>query len=687
MSNFLYCDTETWSETPLKDGLHKYAEKVEIMIFAYAFNDEPVAVLDLTAGDKIPARVLEAFKDNNTTTVFHNAAFDRTVLRHALKIQLDTKKAHCTMVQALAHALPGGLLPLSQIMGVPVDLAKDSAGKKLINLFCKPRPKNMLLRRATRHSHPPEWKQFLAYAGNDIEAMRVIHKKMPNWNYSGIEKTLWELDQKINDRGFKVDTVLAQSALTAINLEQKKLAKRTQNLTQNIVESASQRDKLLKYILEYYGVQIDDMQKANIERRIEDPELPWAVKELLSVRLETSQTSTSKYKTLLRAVSSDERLRGTLQFDGASRTRRSAGRVFQPQNLPRPTHKQKDIDAGIMAIKLDCVDLIEDNVMSLVSSCIRGCIIAAEGKKLVVSDLSNIEGRVACWITNEEWKLKAFLDYDNGTGFDLYVLAYARAFNVDPSTVTKDQRQLGKVMELALGYGGGVGAFVTFAITYKMDLEDLAVKALETIPDKYLREATGSWEWHIQSKRSVLGLPKNVWIVCESLKRMWRAAHPNFNEGWAKLENCARNAILMEGKEFTYNSLRFIRKGAWLRIILPSGACLCYPSPRVEGMQISYMGMNQYTRKWSRIKTYGGKLFENICQSLARDVMFHNMPNIEDEGYEIILSVHDELLTEAPDCAEWNEKHLSSLLASNPSWAEGLPLAAGGFEAKRYRKG
>lgn len=683
---YLFADTETFCKTPIASGLYRYSENVEVMIFAYAVDDEPVSVIDLTAGERIPARIISALTDPEYTKVFHNAQFDRTVIKSALGIEIPVTQIHCTMIQALAHALPAGLGQLCDVFSLPFDVAKDKAGKQLINLFCKPRGKNVKIRRATRETHPEDWQKFIDYAGNDITSMRLLFGKMPMWNYRGFERQLWELDQRINDRGFAVDVELAERAIEAVEIAQAGLAERTQEVTFDDVQSANQRDKMLHHILEYYGVKLADMQKANIERRLDDPDLPWAVKELLAIRLETSVTSTAKYKKLLKAVSYDGRLRGTIQFDGASRTRRAAGRTFQPQNLPRPTHSQAEIDEGIKAIKIGAADLITDNVMSLTSSCIRGCIVAGEGNILRVSDLSNIEGRVAAWITNEDWKLKAFADFDAGVGHDLYILTYARAFNVDPDSVDKEKRQLGKVQELALGYGGGVGAFVTFALTYKMDLQDLADKAKAAIPDDIMREAIGMWDWTVRSKRSTLGLEKDIWVVCDALKRMWRNSHPNFVDGWDKLEICARKAIANPDKQFTYNRLVFVRKGAWLRIILPSGACLCYPAPRVERNQITYAGVNQYSRKWTRIKTYGGKLFENICQSVARDVLFDAMPRCEAEGYKIVLHVHDELLTETPNTNQYSEKRLSEIIATNPVWAPGLPLAAGGFESTRYKK-
>jgi DNA polymerase len=360
---------------------------------------------------------------------------------------------------------------------------------------------------------------------------------------------------------------------------------------------------------------------------------------------------------------------------------------MQLQNLPRPSLKQEIIDAGIEALKASCADLITDNVMELTSSAIRGCIIAPPGKKLVVADLSNIEGRDQSWLAGEAWKLKAFRAYDNGTGHDLYKLAYAKSFGIRPEDVTKDQRQVGKVQELALGYEGGVGAFLTFAAAYGIDLEAMGQQAYDAIPQDILREAEGMLKWTKKQRRSTFGLSDQAWIVCESFKRSWRAAHPAISSMWGELADTVRLAIRKPGVTYPCRMLKVRRDGSWLRIGLPSGRCLCYPSPAVDdGGQISYMGNNQYTRKWSRLKTYGGKLFENVCQAVARDVLTHNMALIEQAGYKIVLTVHDEVICESPDSDEFNDAHLSGLLANNPPWALDMPLAAAGFETYRYRK-
>lgn len=683
----LWLDLETYSPVPITNGTHAYAEQVEIMIFAWALDDGPVNVWDVTTGIKAPAPLRAALRDPDVLVCAHNSHFDRTVLRHALpELCPPLPRWRDTMVKAMAHSLPGALGTLCDILKIPTDQAKDKAGRQYIQLFCKPRPATSKVRRATRETHPEEWVKFVEYAALDIHAMRAIDKKLPAWNYQAAELDLWHLDQTINDRGVAVDVELADCSIRAVERAQKILAARTSDLTLGIVQAATQRDALLKHLVAAYGIDLPDMQQSTIERRINDTDLPLELRELLAIRLQASTTSTSKYKTLAKAVSHDGRLRGTLQFNGASRTGRWAGRLFQPQNLPRPVLEQAAIDQGIDALKADCADLLFSNVMELTSSAIRGCIIAPSGKKLVVADLANIEGRMLAWLAGEEWKLQAFREYDAGTGPDLYKLAYAKAFGIQPDAVSKDQRQIGKVKELMLGYEGGVGAYITGAATYKIDLEAMGEQAISSIPQNILNEANSALAWTKLNKRSTFGLTDRAWLVCDSFKRLWRYSNPAISSMWKELETAAVNAVVRPGVTYECRGLKLRRDGAWLRIRLPSGRFLCYPSPQVEDGKLSYMGINQYSRKWSRLKTYGGKLAENVTQAASRDVLAANMPGIEAAGYQIVLSVHDENITEAPDADEFNADHLAGLMATVPHWAEGLPLAAAGFEAYRYRK-
>lgn len=682
----LYADLETYCETPITAGTHKYSEDAEILLFAYALDDGPVNVWDCASGALMPDNLVEALDDDSIELCFHNSHFDRTVLRHNGH-RLPLSRFRDTMVKAMAHSLPGALAELCDILRVPMDKAKDKDGKRLIQLFCKPRPKTSKIRRATRETHPEDWAKFVDYARLDIEAMRAVDKKLPKWNYGDDEIALWHLDQRINDRGFAVDMDLVHGAIRAVAREQHRLAERTQEVTEGAVQAATQRDALLDHLLETYGYTLPDMQGSTLERVLKDDSLPAPVRELIEIRLQASTTSTSKYKTLAKATSSDGKMRGTLQFNGASRTCRWAGRLFQPQNLPRPTLKQKQIDFGIEALKADCEDLLFDNVMELTSSAVRGCIIAPAGRKLVVADLSNIEGRVLAWLAGEHWKLQAFRDFDAGNGPDLYKLAYAKSFGITPEAVTKDNRQVGKVQELALGYEGGVGAFLTFAAAYAIDLEAMGETAIDGIPSAILEEARSALEWTRKNKRPTFGLSDRAWLVCDSFKRGWRQGHPAISSFWKDLESAAREALNNPGRVIQCRMLKLQKTGAWLRIRLPSGRYLCYPSPQLDDAgKLSYMGINQYTRKWERLSTYGGKLAENVTQAVARDVLASSMPHVEEAGYEIVLTVHDEIITEAPDTPEYNCQHLAAIMATNPPWARGLPLAAAGFEGYRYRK-
>lgn len=701
----IWIDTETFSPTPIKWGTRRYAEDAEVMLFPYALDDEPEQLWDLTRDPKMPGDLEYALCDTDEPITAHNAYFDRTILTVSknLRVTIALERWRCTMARALAHSLPGGLDKLGTLLKIDQDQQKLKTGKALMRLFCQPRPKNSKIARATRHTHPAEWAQFCDYATMDITAMRAVAAKLPDWNYRAEELDLWHLDQRINDRGFLVDTDLAEAAIRAVNREQKVLADRTASITDDAVASTTQRDQLLAHILEAYGVDLPDLQASTLERRLTDQDLPDEVRELIAIRLQASSTSTRKYHAMIRAVSADGRARGTLQFCGANRTGRWAGRTIQPHNFPRPNMKQPVIDAGIEAFKADCADLVVDNVMSLASNAIRGAIIAPPGRKLVVADLANIEGRFAAWLAGEAWKLQAFRDYDTVVGrdakgkairkgHDLYKINYAKAFAVSPDFDEHTlagylQRQIGKVMELMLQYEGGVGAFITGAATYGIDLDKMAEAALPTIPDDVLDEARGFHKWCLEQHRPTFGLAPEVFVACDSLKRLWRRAHPNIKGMWRDLKDTAGAAIREPGNTLVLGYLRFRCDGAWLRVMLPSGRYLCYPSPRVgDDGTVSYMGVSPYTHTWSRIKTYGGKLLENITQAGSRDVLAHGMVGAEAGAYEPVLTVHDEIVAETPDTDDYTAAGLTAIMARVPAWALGLPLAAAGFETYRYRK-
>jgi DNA polymerase len=650
----LYLDLETYCTVNIRHGAYRYAEEAEVLLVALAVDNDPVDVWETQ--DKPDWReALREVIEAADTVVIHNSNFDRTVLREQ-GINIPVEKIVDTMVLALQHSLPGALGQLCDVLNVPQDKAKDKAGKKLIHLFTKPCPKNWKLRRATRETHPNDWTAFIEYARLDVDAMRDIHGRMPHWNDNDYERNLWYVDQRINDRGIAVDLDFARSALRAFDRASRTLASRAAHLTGGSVTSATQRQRLLDYFDDTLDFVPEDLTRTTLGNLL-GGKLDPKVRELLEIRQQAAATSPAKYTVLLNGASRDGRLRGLIQFCGAARTGRDAGRLFQPQNLPRSPDWFDDVvqETTVAAFKADCEDIIWDNVSERCAFGVRGALVAPVGKKLVIADLSNIEGRVLAWLANEEWKIKAFKAYDSGDGHDLYKVTAGRILGKDPGDITKSERQLqGKVPELAGGYQGGVGAYRKMGGAVFDAMTDEAIQKIVTA---------------------------------------WRKAHPRTKSLWYDMEAAAREAINNLGESFGVRGLiAFDVKAdtqgiAWLRMRLPSGRYLCYPSPEVsDGGSVTHEGMNQYTRKWERLDTYGGKLTENAVQAIARDVFMSGMLRAEIDGFEVCIRVHDELVCETPDNPTYTSDGLAALMSTNPSWSGGLPLSAAGFETLRYRK-
>jgi DNA polymerase len=309
----LYGDLETYSEVPIAHGTYRYAQSAEIMLFSYAIDDGPVECWDLTRDEPMPDDLRGALVDESAILVFHNAMFDRSVINAFFEgfFSIPIERFYCTMAKAFAHSLPGSLDKLCEVLNVQQDQRKLKTGKSLVHLFCKPQPANRKIRRATHESHPDEWRDFIEYAKHDVSAMREVNRKLPDWNYRGDELALWHLDQRINDRGFQCDTSLAEHSINATESEKQRLARYADSETMGSVKSATQRDVLLEYILADFGIALPDLRADTLERRINDPEIPESLKELLRVRLQSTTTSTSKYKRVLQGVNADGRLRGT----------------------------------------------------------------------------------------------------------------------------------------------------------------------------------------------------------------------------------------------------------------------------------------------------------------------------------------------------------------------------------------
>lgn len=608
----IYADTETFSSQDLsRVGAARYAEDAQIILWSYAENDEPAKVWDRVSDPQMPAdlkRMWERlFADPDARVVMHNGMnFDRRVFASNGFGEIPAEKIIDTMVLAYEHALPGSLEQLCEAFRLDADHAKDRDGKRLIQIFCKPLPKNRKLTRATPQTHPAEWERFKNYARLDIESMRVIYKKMPKWNATAQERRLQALDAVINSRGMCIDLELAKGAVATAARHRTHLAARTQELTGGAVSAATQRDVLLEYLRTEWGLDLASATRAEVEKHIAEPGIPEPVKELLRIRIASTKISVQKFQSVLNAACEDGRLRGCLQFRGASRTGRFSGRIFQPQNLARPTMRNDEIEFAIEAAKGGLLDTFYEDPMPVLSNLLRGLIIAPKGKKLVVADYSNVEGRVLAWLAGEEWKLKAFHDFDAGVGHDLYKLTYARAFNVKPETVTKAQRQMGKVLELGMGYGGGAGAFRTFALAYGIDLHDMADAVKSSISPTIWAEAC---EWYPKALLGGFteGMDKEVFLACDSVKRAWRKANAQIVQFWYDMDAGIRQALTEGGPVRVGRYITVDKKGNYLRVRLPSGRYLVYPSPRIDDDGISYFGVAQVSRKWARIRSWGGK--------------------------------------------------------------------------------
>lgn len=720
----LYCDLETFSAKDIRAGSHAYAAdpSAEVLLWGYAIDDAPAKVWDVTAGP-MPEELRQALDEvarKERRHVWQNGVmFDRVFLSYVMpEIELPMETLDDTIVMAYQAGLPGSLKELCQVFHLSADKAKDADGSRLIQIFCKPLPSTWKLDRATSKTHPEEWAKFVNYCRLDIESMREVYKKLPAFNRTAKERELQVLDATINMRGIGVDVKFAEAAIATAERAKKDIDKQVFKLTDGRVVTAGQRDALIQFFLDKYGWQLKDMRKSELEKRMEDPDIPAEMKELIGLRLMGTKTSVQKYKRVVQGAV-DGRLRGCMQFRGASRTGRVSGRTFQPQNLPRPLIKsQEEIEQIIEDTKLGILEICYEDVSVPLSSAIRSVIVPAAGNRLCVADFSNVEGRVLAWLAGEEWKLEAFREFDTlqtkdggwalpyrdgwfqewavnekgdfiHKGHDLYKLTYARTFGIKPEEVTKDQRQMGKVLELALGYQGGPGAFATFAMNFGMDLDDLAKTTEATIEESYWIESMGMLKW-AKEKKLIRGMSQKAWVACNAIKSAWRKANSEIESFWYSLAKACQSAIKAKGVAFSAGRIVCRVSGNYLLMRLPSGRYLVYPAPRLpeegEMCDFSFMGVNQYTKKWERIPTYSGKLAENSVQGAACDLLLEAGPRLEAAGYHIVMSVHDEYITEIKDDNTRNHREMEQIMSALPDWADGLPLVAAGFEAARYRK-
>ena len=691
----LYIDFETFNEQDISVGTYKYAETADVLLCAYALGDGPVRVWDRHE-EFFPADLYNALEDDDLPICAHNAMFDRAILTLSMETPTRLERWRCTMVKAYSHAFPGGLDQCGAALGLPKNKAKLADGKKLINRFCKPAPKNHRADRYDRHTHPEEWEKFKRYAAMDIEAMREVDKRLPDWNWKPSDIALYHLDQRINDRGFAVDRELVDAGAEAARRDKERLAAEFIALTGGEVEKPTQRDKFRDYLNRMFGLGLDNTRADTFREMLADDLPNEDCRRLMEISILSNKTSTAKYATLAPAVSSDGRFRGGLQFRGAARTRRWAGRTFQPQNLPsRGLPAQRSIDLYIRALKADCHEFLFEDQMLYGSAALRGVVVAPKSKKLAVSDLSNIEGRDLSWLAGEKWKLKAFFAYDAGQGPDPYNLTATSMLGGNPYEVSKANRNaFGKVPDLAFGYQGGFGACQTFAKAYGIKLADQWDIIVANVDPELIAAAKANWtKWGEERNPDA---DYDEWVASDTVKLAWRARHPRTVALWGACQKSAKLAIQNPGKTYRAGPwLKFsVRRHAGIAYLLcrlPSANFLCYCDPRYhqDDDVITYMGIDATATggqfgKWQRLYTYGGKIVENACQSLAMDIMAANMPAIDETGFPIILTVHDEILSE-PD-ADGSAEDLAALMATPPEWLPDFPLAAAGFETLRYRK-
>lgn len=732
--SYLFLDFETFSEADLKKvGSYAYAEHptTEVLICTYAFDDEPVQVWDCTDGSDMPGDLHRALRrlvkpNSRIKMVWHNGGlFDRLIMKHCWGFDIPVSNTIDTMIWAFRHALPGSLDALCEVLGVSADNAKDKRGKALIQRFSKPTPKNYKIRRYTAETHPDEWALFIKYAVSDITAMREVFHKLPRWGNSEFEDRVLELDQLINDRGFKVDVALAEAAIEAVEKHKAQLQEEAQR---KYGGSLTGKDFLpiLRELAPAH--RIHNAQKSTLNDLLADDDLPDDARTIIEMRLGAASTASTKYNPLLLGRSSDDRRRGCLQYGGAKRTLRWAGKGFQPQNLARGYYHDDELDKGISALLKGRAHRRFD-VAKLTASTVRSCIIPEAGHKFVVADYSNVEGRGLAWLAGEETALDTFR-----AGLDIYCVTAGKMFGMDPDDIKKnfkEIRQIGKACELGLGYEGGVGAFVTFAKNLGLDLIEMAKTMDGTFPDHIWAATARGYEWariqeakrppHPGEKddRPSYILDKKVWRTCDAIKRMWRESHPETVAFWRDLKDGILAAVRNPGREFwagahlrrdgerairIWRTVEFDSSGRkvpgwWLCMELPSGRILSYPGIGVSvtketdedgrvntNVRIKYQGENQLTRQWTTLYTHGGKACENIVQALCRDLLAYAMINVEGGGYPIVLSVHDELVCETPDTPEYTVAELEKLMCALPEWAEGFPLVAEGQELKRYAK-
>ena len=652
----LSIDIETYSSVNLKEcGVYKYAESpdFEILLFGYSLDGNERQVVDLASGESIPSAILSLLEDDSCLKYAFNAQFERVCLSRQLGYPvgeyLDPRQWRCTRVMASYVGLPMSLDEVGRVLNL--DNKKLSEGKSLIAYYClpcKPTKKNGGRTRNYYYHDPAKWELFKLYNDRDVEVEMSIQERLRNYP---VPDFVWEeyfLDQAINDRGVKIDEKLVQKAIEIDEISTKELSIAMKSLSE--LENPNSVSQLKAWLMKF-GVDTDDLGKKKVAELKEQFE-GGVVGNVMSLRLMLGKTSIKKYLRMKDAVNSDGRVRGMFSFYGANRTGRFSSKIIQLQNLPQ-NHLSDLSVARELLLKGDIepIKMLYEDVPDFLSQLIRTAFVADEGKKFIVCDFSAIEARVLAWLSGEEWRNEAFR-----RGADIYVSSASQMFGIEESSVTKALRQKGKISELALGYGGSVGALTS------MGAIEMGVEADE--------------------------LPHLV--------KAWRGSNPHITEFWWEVDDLVKK-VVKEGRSLhqrgidrevsrKLGNLSFSYKKSTLFITLPSGRTLAYPKAniglnRFGEESVTYEGVGE-NKHWTRIESYGPKFVENIVQGVARDLLCNSIKNLG--GYRIVMHIHDEVVVEAD--ADTPIEEIRERMLSEPSWAEGLCLNASGYETPFYKK-
>ncbi len=668
----LRVDVETFSSYDLrKVGVHRYVEAPDfsIMLFGYAFDDEPAQVVDLARGQPLPGRVADALCDPAVIKTAYNAAFEIATIERHFGVRVDVTQWRCTSVHALYLGLPGNLGDVAQVLGLPESAQKMQIGRALIRHFCVPcratKSNGGRTRNLPQHD-PGKWELLTQYCARDVEAERGVARRLEAWPVPEREWRLWFLDQAMMRLGVQADAQLIDAAIEADQRVRERLVAQAVSLTG--LANPNSRNQLIKWLTEETEEEVTDLTKKSVPKLLQATDNE-TVRQVLRLRQELSRSSVAKYRAMARALCDDGALRGLTQFYGANRTGRWAGRIVQVQNLV--SNKLRDLDLAremVRARRYDDIEMLFGSVPEVLSQLVRTAFVPRPGCAILSCDFSAIEARVVAWLSWCEWRLEVFRTHGK-----IYEASAEQMFRLEPGSVTKKSpyRQRGKVAELALGFLGGANALTT------MGALDMGLTE-EELPD---------------------------------IVSAWRAANPEIMEFAYALERAAKQAVGSQGRAVVPAAggrvwITFEFADNWLFVGLPARVrCLAYWAPRLERTSLkrvaadgteyeiaragslTYEGIDQKTKRWTRLSTYAGKLLENITQAIARDCLAEAMLRIDNALPPVrqLFTVHDEAVMEAAVDGGYLAE-VERLMGEPIAWAPDLPLRADGFASPYYMK-